>query len=512
MMKSIRIAVLIFLFYGRPAFPQQGASQGAQAVLKDSSRLSLTVPQQKEIRGIISKTAGKFNEASRARQGAAKLAAIRLQGQKEALQILTPEQAKLWSYGATGENKTRNADDQISNRSLIIPTIAELKNPPSRGAFGPSAELVKTEPHPPIGQSYVIITDHTNPIALRSLEKLAEFRGGDIIHVKGLGGLHLDKTASETLRKQLVEKSPRFVAIAPIVESYRENLHLLVLKLLTRLDSDPELDAFPGYLIASDPEHLKALVERTIQYRALALDEIKPVSIGAIEDANSLRYRSYQKAKVIQKMFGDAGKESPSIILTTKKSHTARKDFPDLSGPQNIAMLPDSERHTFQKLPEKAKEVLSQNNLLFMFGHGTTNRICGTQISAFSNIDFSNEVVFCGSCMSATPYQADRLDLTQKQNEKRFAFHAMDNGAIMLFGHMGLCGGFPKVFPMAELTLEGLPAGEAYQRLVNGLIKGRTIPEYYPTVPGQKARQPDPANGLLYVLFGDPALVPIGKK
>ena len=114
--------------------------------------------------------------------------------------------------------------------------------------------------------------------------------------------------------------------------------------------------------------------------------------------------------------------------------------------------------------------------------------------------------------MSATPYAADRLDLSQKRDEKRFAFHAMDNGAVMLFGHMGLCGGFPKVFPMAELTLEGHSAGEAYQRLMNGLIKGRAIPDFYPADPGKSARQPDPANGLLYVLWGDPALVLIGKK
>ncbi len=272
------------------------------------------------------------------------------------------------------------------------------------------------------------------------------------------------------------------------------------------------MDAFPGYLVASDAKSLAGLVERTVSFVPIKEQDIKPVSIGAIEDANTLRYRSYQKAKVIQKMFTDDGSHSPSIIITTKESHTKRDDFPDISGGDNIAMLPGSERHTFEELSSPASAVLNQNNMLFMFGHGTTDRICGTRISAYSKIDFSNEIVFCGSCMSATPYLADRLDLSSKQDNKRFAFHAIDNGAVMLLGHMGLCGGFPKVFPMAELVLEGFSSGEAYQRLMNSLVRKSGIPEYYPDDPPARASQRDPANGLLYVLLGDPALIPLSKS
>ena len=79
----------------------------------------------------------------------------------------------------------------------------------------------------------------------------------------------------------------------------------------------------------------------------------------------------------------------------------------------------------------------------------------------------------------------------------------------MILGHMGLCGGFPKVFPMSELVLDGNSIGESYQRLMNALIAGKPIPAYYPAPEKRRLNSRDSANGLLYVLWGDPALVPI---
>lgn len=402
----------------------------------------------------------------------------------------------------------RNA--QVPQGSLLIPTIEEMKNPPSPTAYGPSTTIVNTRAHPPLGESYLILTDQTHQTAVKALERLARFRKGSVITIESLGTLHQSPKKFHRLQEQLKELRPRYVAIAPKAESYRENMHLAMLQLLTGLDSDPLLDAFPGYLIASDPESLAKLVDRSIRFQPLTPQEMKPASIGTIEDADTRRYRSYQKAKVMQRMFSEEGIESPAIILTTRKSHLERDDFPKIeSDKRSIAMMPETEQETFASLSPDAVAALQTNNILFMFGHGTTDRVCGARISAYDQIDFEGELVFCGSCMSATPYLADRLNLDSQRQSKRFAFQAIDNGAVMMFGHMGLCGGFPKVYPMGEGVLSGLSTGESYQRLMNALIRNRPIPDYYPEPAPRRPQQPDRGNDLLYILWGDPALTPI---
>ena len=494
------------------------SGEGAQALLRNAERLKLTQPQQTQIRAIIRSAAQEFNRIGRAEQGRpglrAKQAGLRKQAQEKALALLTDEQRELWTREnkptSAAAGKPPTAAEKIASRSLIIPTIKEMKNPPSRGAFGPSAEITKTKPHPPLGDKYVILTDHTDPIALRSLNQLARHRNGSVVTLKSLGTLHKSPDEYARAQKILEELKPGFVAIAPQASSYRENMHLCMLRLLSGLDEDPSIDVFPGYLMASDPQRLSELVARTIEFRPLKRAEIQPASIGAIEDVDARRYRSYQKAKVMQKLFASEGTQSPAIIVTTRKSHVQRSDFPKLDPAEgNIAMLPESERHTFGNLSSKAVEALSENNVLFMFGHGTTDRICGARTTAYADVDFTDELVFCGSCMSASPYLANRLDLSAKKDSKRFAYHAMDNGAVMMLGHMGLCGGFPKVYPMSELVLEGLSTGEAYQRLMNALIGDKPIPDYYPEPAPKRAARKDSANGLLYILWGDPALAPI---
>jgi hypothetical protein len=498
------------------AHSQQSQGMGAQAFLKNAERLQLTSEQQAKISGIVRKTVSEFKRLSQSDRGkpglAARLDTLRSGARKEALAILSDQQKAIWEQlnKAPSSNPAQTDADEISARSLIIPSIEEMKNPPSPGAFGSSAGITRTQPHPASGESYVILSDHSDPIAVRALEHLANHRNGKVLAVESLGTLYESPKDFAKLQEELRMISPRFVAIAPRADSYRENMHLCMLKLLAGLDEDPELDAFPGYLVASDSEHLAELIERTIQFKPLSPGSIEPASIGTIEDTDSRRYRSYQKAKVMQKLFADQGKESPVIIITTRQSHTKRADFPDLaSSAGNIAMLPVSERHTFESLSPEATSALSQNNILYMFGHGTTDRICGTQASAFAEIDFANELVFCGSCLSAMPFQTDRLHPDSRKSGKRFAFHAMDGGAVMILGHMGLCGGFPKVFPMSELVLDGNSIGESYQRLMNALIAGKPIPAYYPAPEKRRLNSRDSANGLLYVLWGDPALVPI---
>lgn len=519
--RSVVVIPLALLVLGLIVSSSRAApDKGAQALLRNAERLELTQPQLKKVRAIVRETSREFKRIGRAEQGqaglAAKLDGIRKQAQKKALALLTTEQRERWdrlNTGAPADSKKRpSAAEEIAARSLIIPTIKEMKNPPYRGAFGPSAALTKTKPHPTLGENYVILTDHTDATALRSLKRLAQHRNGSVLNLKSLGTLYKTPLEYAHLQSALKKLKPGCVAIAPRSASYRENMHLSMLRLLAGLDEDPSIDVFLGYLMASDPQRLAELVERTIQFRPLKPEEIKPASIGAIEDIDARRYRSYQKAKVIQKHFADAGTESPAIIVVSRKSHTERSDFPNLDvAGGNIAMLPESERHTFDRLSPEMIGALKGNNVLFMFGHGTADRICGAAVSAYAKVDFSNELVFCGSCMSASPYLADRLDLSVKKDSKRFAYHAMDNGAVLMLGHMGLCGGFPKVYPMSELVLEGLSTGEAYQRLMNALIGDKPIPDYYPEPAPRRAARRDPANRLLYILWGDPALTPIQR-
>ena len=114
--------------------------------------------------------------------------------------------------------------------------------------------------------------------------------------------------------------------------------------------------------------------------------------------------------------------------------------------------------------------------------------------------------------MSASPVHADRVDLTEHTATKRFGTLAMENGAVMVLGHMGLCGGFPELYPMAEHVLDGLLVGEAFQRVMNALMENRPMPPYYATPAARQNNTSDPANSLLLILWADPALVPIASK
>ena len=490
--------------------------QGAQGVLRKSEALKLTASQQQQIRAVLIKTVKEYNELrSRGQEEPGlnrKLNSLREGAEEEALNLLTEEQRTTWDQlnrrgPPTPAGKGATASHPRDG-SLIIPTIDELKSPPSRGAFGPSTTLARTVPHQVSATGYLVLTDHTDETAITALKQLAEARGGELMRFKSLGTLYKDARKVKLLQDAIRGVNPRFVAIAPMMESYRENMHLCLLRILSGLDKDPELDVFPGYLIASSPAKLAELIEQTIQFRPREVEEIRPVSMGAIEDSDARRYRSYQKAKVMQKMFAEEGKESPAIIVTTKKSHMERDDYPELPvGEGNIVMSPTSQRHTFESLSLPAELAIEESNMLFMFGHGTTNRICGIHINAFAKIDFGGGIIFCGSCMSAAPYDADRVDLTSKRDDKRFAFYAMDNGAVAMLGHMGLCGGFPKVFPMAEQVLAGTSTGEAYQQLMNSIIGDNAIPDYYREHDGPTG----PANAYLYVLLGDPSLTPVKK-
>ena len=110
------------------------------------------------------------------------------------------------------------------------------------------------------------------------------------------------------------------------------------------------------------------------------------------------------------------------------------------------------------------------------------------------------------------PVHADRVNLEEHTSTKRFGSLAVENGAVMVLGHMGLCGGFPELYPMAEHVLDGLSVGEAYQRVMNALIGNRPLPGYYLKPASRQNNSNDAANTLLLILWADPALVPIASN
>lgn len=523
------IAAAVFLLLGWPALPAVAAvSPGAAALLAPdvAPQLKLSPEQRQQIQAILRATAKKFNETQQRKAGSpglkAELDRIRQAGQDEAVALLTPEQKRVWSALAGRDSATPAAaagkrvptrEDEMAARSLIIPSIQQMKNPPSPDAYGPTTGIRRTRPQVPRGTGYAVLTDYTDATALAALERLAEFRHGTVVTTPSLGDLHESPDEFARLADKLRALSLRFIAIAPRPESYRENMHLCMVKLLSSLEAAPGLDVFPGYLIANDPATLTALIERTIAFKPMTRDQLKPVSIGTIEDNGITRYRSYQKAKVLQKMFAEQGNESPAVIIVTNPALTARADFPKVGeAAGEIAMMPAGARESFRSFSEPALQALQTNNILFMFGHGLPDRLCGTEVSAFAQVDFSNELVFCGSCMSASPVQADRVDLENHVTTKRFGSLAVENGAVMVLAHMGLCGGFPEVYPMAEHVLEGLPVGEAYQRVMNALIGNRRLPDYYSEPASRQNNPNDPANHLLLILWADPALVALGSN
>ena len=95
---------------------------------------------------------------------------------------------------------------------------------------------------------------------------------------------------------------------------------------------------------------------------------------------------------------------------------------------------------------------------------------------------------------------------------KAFALEAIDNGAVVVFGHMRLNSGFPRLMPVLETFLQGRTVGEAYQELINeDLLRGKFNPDQLAV--REKTENPGriKQNVLLYILFGDPALQPFEK-
>lgn len=398
---------------------------------------------------------------------------------------------------------------------LKLPSINQLERissgkRPSREASRDTAFIIKTKKHKVNGDTYVILTDHTDQEFIQSLERLAEFRKGKIIRTDDLAKLHENKQEFRRIQDALRKIRVNNIAIAPRSENYRENMVLGMWELLTTLDKDPQLDAYPGFLLASDAKALARLVDRSMVYKPKPNKKLRPLLISQVPSRGELR--SLQKSGILQKMFKEDGYEVPVLAIYSAKAKGAL----ELAG-ESSWQINNEGRGAVKKLPSKAKKAFDEASLLVMHGHGTYGMSCGLDIAALPD-SLDSLVMLCGSCFSAAPKNSDFPKMRQApggysmEPRDAFALRAAEHGAVAVFGHMRLNAGFPYLFPVLETWMEGRTVGEAYQELMNAIIE-KTQTDSGDFIVNLPLKDPQgiPQNKLLYVIIGDPALQPLSE-
>jgi hypothetical protein len=411
----------------------------------------------------------------------------------------------------------------VLGQSVEVPPLSKIRrvekgNFPTQKEQATSTFITRISPHPAIGEGYVIVTDLVDQESLDALGRLAKFHSGVILRFDDLGRLAVSVEARQDLETKLKGAKPKFVAVAPKPASYREEVVLALWDVFASLDSDPELDVFPGFLVAGDSKGLAGLVDRSIGYRSLARGAVRPFVVGQVVDNDSPQgTRSFQKVKILRNYFEEKKIEPSSLVV---RMYRARK--PGTVGTPSSrewdvsANAPGAE---VEQIPSGARKALERSNVVAMFGHGAPGKTCSLDVDAFRNVDLSNKVILCGSCFSAAPLKSEfgRMDRdldgsALKFDRTRFLDRALDRGAVVFFGHMRLNSGFPHLFPVLEGWMDGLTVGEGYQRLIDALLANNNFtPEEIPLPLGSNLDEKaiNRRNILLYIVVGDPALRPI---
>ena len=116
-----------------------------------------------------------------------------------------------------------------------LPRIDRTSPRPAPSILRNSAFILKMKAHAVSGENYVILTDHDSPAFLSALNKLSEYRNGEILRLDDLGSV--TEVAGRTiLHERLLEANPKYVAVAPKMDSYRENVLLGLWEVFSSLD------------------------------------------------------------------------------------------------------------------------------------------------------------------------------------------------------------------------------------------------------------------------------------
>ena len=304
--------------------------------------------------------------------------------------------------GARASNRTpsRGAD-----AGLTIPDIDDLLRVDrgtraSRQEMKNSAFVMKTQPHVVDGHKYVILTDHTEQGFLQPLQRLARHRDGLIVRVDDLALLYKNTEEMVNVRNQLRKAKVRFLAIAPRMETYRENMLLGMWELISTIDSDPQLDAFPGLLLASSEDEFAGLIDRSISYAPQTSQDFRPFAISQVPSTQELR--SLQKSGILRNLFAKLGCKTPTLAIYSSRA----ADAPKLPGDQFWSYQSKSRGDFLTQLPDEAAKEFANATLLVMHGHGIPGMSCGIDIGAIPEA-FSAKVILCGSCFAAAPKKSD---------------------------------------------------------------------------------------------------------
>ena len=372
-----------------------------------------------------------------------------------------------------------------------------------------NSEFVFSMPkHPTLGDRYVIVTDQNDSDVLEAIDRLSDHRDGLILKVPDLAELYRDSETSQQLRREIVKASPKYVAIIPRAESYRENMLLHMWELLTRLDDDPQLDVFPGLLAGPNPASVIALIDRSIDFAPLAPSDLRPFLISHVPSTRELR--SLQKAGVLRFVFNRLGQTAPTLAIYNPTASTA----PGLEGEQFWRETMIQRGQFLKEIPDAARDAFNAANFLVMHGHGSPGNSCGVDNQALPS-PCRFKVLMTGSCFSASPIRSDLPAMRQAPGgltvEKResLAMHAIENGTTVFFGHMRLSQGFPRLYPVLHGWMTQKTVGQTYQELVNSVLSMQppTLKSF--VVDKTEAPRRLPQNSLLYVIIGDPALQPL---
>jgi len=229
-----------------------------------------------------------------------------------------------------------SAQERAGTAKLIIPDVSALpridhETRSAQQGIQDSAFVMKTRPHAVDGDTYVILTDHTEPGYLQTLQRLAQHRAGVMLRVKDLALLYKNPNEMTALRTQLKEAKVRHLAISPRMETYRENMLLGIWELISTIDSDPQLDAFPGLLLASNEEDFAGLIARSISHKPLDSHELRPFAISQVSSAEKLR--SLQKSGILRKLFAEQDCDTPILAIYGARDRcpqTARRSVLEL--------------------------------------------------------------------------------------------------------------------------------------------------------------------------------------
>ncbi|MBS1991537.1 MAG: hypothetical protein JSS83_13525 [Cyanobacteria bacterium SZAS LIN-3] len=359
----------------------------------------------------------------------------------------------------------------------------------------------------PSGNAYVIVTDQTDPVALKSLEKLARFHSGTIIQLKNFRNLYQTQGERAALIEKLRAANPKYVALAPRTENFSENGLLAIWQLLLRVGNG-RLNVYPSFLVAADSNGLAALVDRAIKDQPLRLRDVHPLVLAQYTDPNSGGMRSVEKAAIMEDLFRGLGLECPGLIVRTNSAPAKPAVFPKIG---TLGTIQQS-GPPIQQFPPEVAGALAASRLLLMFGHGKTGMSCSVDVNAYRNIPMKDDVVLCGSCFSCTPPASDLVADSNGRRPESLAMRAIANGAQVFWGHMHKNSGFPELFVVFESLMKGEPVGQSYQQVMNAIFADTKLAPQSFILSDQELADKDAVderNHMLFVMIGDPAARPI---